>query len=273
MFDDLEPKSANNQPAGGGSAVPPRVPGQEPVPQSPPQDIFADIELLRPGGDGIRPEKPPIFQAKAPTGESGSGSEIRPQSHVHNKKMLVAGLILIGISLFAAGSWYVYGKIFSGDTAEQPGATADIPAQTNVNPAGIGAENQASPINKPVANPEVTADNNQASADETEDPAGIGEQAATGDDPAADQDDVIDKELLNADQDNDSLTDQEERELGTDPNKADTDDDGLFDREEVKVYKTNPLDRDTDKDGYMDGAEVKNGYNPNGEGKLFDLNQ
>ena len=48
----------------------------------------------------------------------------------------------------------------------------------------------------------------------------------------------------------------------------DTDNDGLIDYEEVKIYHTNPLLPDTDGDGHLDGVEVKNGYNPNGAGKM-----
>jgi hypothetical protein len=71
------------------------------------------------------------------------------------------------------------------------------------------------------------------------------------------------------DSDKDSLSDVKEISLGTNPNLPDTDNDGLFDREEVEVYRTNALLADTDGDGYKDGEEVKNGYNPNGSGKLF----
>ena len=71
------------------------------------------------------------------------------------------------------------------------------------------------------------------------------------------------------DSDKDGLTDEEEVQLGTDPESQDTDNDGLFDREEVRVYRTNPLNADTDGDSFLDGAEVKQGYNPNGLGKLF----
>lgn len=70
------------------------------------------------------------------------------------------------------------------------------------------------------------------------------------------------------DTDKDGLTDVQEAQLGTDPNNPDTDGDGLFDAEEVNVYQTDPLNPDTDGDGFSDGAEVKNGYNPNGSGKL-----
>jgi hypothetical protein len=48
---------------------------------------------------------------------------------------------------------------------------------------------------------------------------------------------------------------------------TDTDNDGLFDDEEVQ-YGTDINNPDSDGDGYLDGEEVENGYNPMGEGKL-----
>jgi hypothetical protein len=59
------------------------------------------------------------------------------------------------------------------------------------------------------------------------------------------------------DADGDGLTDTEEGQLGTDPNVADTDKDGLLDGEEVKTVLTNPLLADTDGDGLPDGQEVQ----------------
>jgi len=61
----------------------------------------------------------------------------------------------------------------------------------------------------------------------------------------------------NTDKDIDGLTKNEEKEIGTDPENPDTDDDGLTDGEEVKTYKSNPLNADTDGDGLKDGDEVK----------------
>lgn len=58
------------------------------------------------------------------------------------------------------------------------------------------------------------------------------------------------------DSDGDGLTDDEEAELGTDPNNPDTDGDGLTDWEEVNIYDTEPLLFDTDGDGVGDGDEV-----------------
>lgn len=73
------------------------------------------------------------------------------------------------------------------------------------------------------------------------------------------------------DSDNDGFSDREELNYGTNPRKADTDADGLFDREEVVFYKTNPLDADSDGDGFLDGEEVNNGYDPNGSGLLLNF--
>ena len=58
------------------------------------------------------------------------------------------------------------------------------------------------------------------------------------------------------DDDNDGLTNGDERHFGTDPNNPDTDGDGLSDGDEVHKYRTNPLRGDTDGDGLSDGDEV-----------------
>lgn len=58
------------------------------------------------------------------------------------------------------------------------------------------------------------------------------------------------------DSDGDGLTNDAEKQLGTDPKNADTDGDGLTDGEEVNRYFTHPLNADSDQDGLRDGAEV-----------------
>ena len=58
------------------------------------------------------------------------------------------------------------------------------------------------------------------------------------------------------DSDGDGLTDDEETELGTDPNNPDTDGDELGDGREVRELRTNPLNTDTDGDELSDGDEV-----------------
>lgn len=75
------------------------------------------------------------------------------------------------------------------------------------------------------------------------------------------------------DSDGDGLTDAEEQTLGTNAHALDTDNDGLTDKQEAKVYNTNPKNSDSDSDGFTDGDEVKHFYNPNGSGKLINVNE
>ena len=56
--------------------------------------------------------------------------------------------------------------------------------------------------------------------------------------------------------DGDSLTDSEERRIGTDPCGVDSDHDGLSDYDEVRTYGTSPTSRDTDGDGIDDRQEI-----------------
>jgi hypothetical protein len=68
--------------------------------------------------------------------------------------------------------------------------------------------------------------------------------------------------ISTSDSDGDGLTDDEEKQIGTNPAFADTDHDGLNDYDEVKVKKTDPLNPDTDSDGVQDGSDLfplKNG--------------
>ena len=58
------------------------------------------------------------------------------------------------------------------------------------------------------------------------------------------------------DNDGDGLDNRFEEEIGTNPEKKDTDIDGLTDYEEVAIYHTNPLLAYTDEDGLSDGIEV-----------------
>ena len=64
------------------------------------------------------------------------------------------------------------------------------------------------------------------------------------------------------DEDGDGLTNGEEEDLGTDPEIADTDNDGLSDGDEVNVYGTDPTTADSDGDGYSDGEEVESYTDP-----------
>ncbi len=68
--------------------------------------------------------------------------------------------------------------------------------------------------------------------------------------------------LGSLDNDNDGLSADEEAALGTDPEVADTDGDGLIDGDEVNIYGSDPLSTDGDADGLPDAYEVAQGYDP-----------
>ncbi len=64
------------------------------------------------------------------------------------------------------------------------------------------------------------------------------------------------------DYDHDGLDNLEEYQAGTNPGNADTDGDGVGDREELVTHGTVPLLPDTDGDGLNDGLEIRRGMNP-----------
>ncbi len=51
-------------------------------------------------------------------------------------------------------------------------------------------------------------------------------------------------------------------------NLSDTDGDGVPDKDEINIYKTDPYNSDTDGDGYSDWEELNNGYTPHLKGKI-----
>ncbi|MBL7997363.1 MAG: OmpA family protein [Candidatus Kapabacteria bacterium] len=68
---------------------------------------------------------------------------------------------------------------------------------------------------------------------------------------------------IEKDSDEDGLTDKYEMNVSkTDPNNPDTDGDGLRDGDEVNIHKTDPLNKDTDDGGVDDGVEVRAGTDP-----------
>lgn len=74
------------------------------------------------------------------------------------------------------------------------------------------------------------------------------------------------------DPDRDNLTNKEEFDNQAEPNKADTDGDGLNDGDEVKKYDSDPALPDSDGDRIPDGVEVQTGTKPN-DAASYDLQQ
>ena len=78
------------------------------------------------------------------------------------------------------------------------------------------------------------------------------------------EEDILKAGRFYGDKDKDGLTDFFETSIGTDPEKPDTDGDGLSDGDEHLIYRTRPLLVDSDGDGLTDYEEVTSGYfNPN----------
>ena len=202
------------------------------------------------------------------TATDGTVEEISERAA--GNKWFKISLIAVIVAIVILGSYLVYSKFFK--------ASPDLNANTmnsNVNTAAPAANNNQTPAPAaPAASNSgsfvtPTGENAATGSLETIPPIPGVNAPATSSLAATTSGDVVTSSpdaLI--DSDNDGLTDAEEKALGTNINVIDTDNDGLSDYEEVKIYHTNPLSADTDGDGYLDGAEVKNGYNPNGPGKL-----
>ena len=183
-------------------------------------------------------------------------------------------IVLIVVLVLGAAGYYAYSKFFGGLAGQSPEVNPEnlLPANVNQQPEeanlNLGQEDD----------PEVIDENTNAEPDcpqltaPAPDFCPAGEIVTSYDENGC----ALPAECLTSqsgkDSDKDGLSDEEEESYGTDPFEPDSDGDGLFDREEVKVWHTNPLNPDSDNDGYLDGAEVDAGYNPLGPGKLLDLN-
>lgn len=198
-------------------------------------DIFSDTQ---------NKEKPEVFQATDSDHHDDWGISEAELKEQNKKKLTMLLLIFVVIILLGGGSYWVFtrviGMIGSDSAGTEEGSEPEPYQEPGLETTGRQNEKQDED-----AEEEGNANENQV-FEENQDQGFIDE----------------------GDNDRDGLSNQEELELGTNLNKVDTDDDTLFDREEVKVYRTNPLNPDTDGDGFLDGEEVKAGYNPKGEGRL-----
>jgi len=200
------------------------------------EDLFAETEREA----DKQERKPEIFQPKEKNleletdREEASLAKATSSAGTKKKIFILAGLV-IGLLAIGGGGFLAF-YLYPGTTEEDKAGKIITPVQTTIEEkeAEIKSEEQkeeTTSVSKPL--------------------------------------DVSSSSTL--DSDNDGLTDEEERALGMNINSVDSDGDGLFDRMEIKVYKTDPLNPDTDGDGFLDGEEVKDGYNPKGEGRLYKL--
>jgi hypothetical protein len=258
MFDDLDKNNKKEE-----ASFPPQSPGQsnvnfqaEPRPQPAPQ-AKNDIEDIFSKTEAENAKKPEVFQPKTSPSIPGPGqsSDFGGDQGGDYHKFIVLGSIVLFLVLVVGGGWFLVGKVFSSNN------DTDLPSDQIGGQKASGSQE---------SNEEKTGDqNNSAHRDSGQTPSQID---SDGDGLTDEEERRLGTDPYNADTDGDGLTDYEEVKVyGTDPLNPDTDGDGLFDREEVKVYGTDPLNADTDGDGFLDGEEVRNGYNPNGPGRLYDL--
>jgi hypothetical protein len=202
------------------------------------EDMFSETEA----------QKPEVFQPKNLPNMETISSEFGERNNSFageavnsNNKFIALFIFLSAFLVFVIIGWYAYQAFFAKIVTP-----IDL-NQGQVADEFVGVDKQ---------------EDNQEQAENLEGDRGFND---FGDSLFSDREDFV------LDSDGDGLSDEEEYKLGTDPFNPDTDGDGLSDREEVMIYKTDPLNPDTDGDGYSDGEEVKNGFNPNGEGRLYKI--
>lgn len=186
-----------------------------------PEPGLRDIDLVRKIGN--RGEESTLPAGAGPTLVYAGSGEIAVTSDDSTPATLLAG----------------QAQTFDGQlsiTAETDGATY-VAAYIG---AVIGFDEGATPAASPVTTPAPT---------EQPRPTPRAGNVSTPEAPADDD----------GDPDEDGLTNAEEAELGTDPNLADTDDDGIDDGEEINTYDSDPLNLDTDGDLLYDGGELVRG--------------
>jgi len=213
------------------------------------EDIFSETDKLP---QPVSPSTPPVpgspppqqavpsvtnpapIAPIAPIPPAATISHIQPESKGGwVKSLIIIIVIIVVIGIAASISFFV----LSSRSTETPGVP-DVSEVVSEDAAGIVADEPVVPAVTTTPTTNTTPTN------------------------------TITPTVQEPDQDSDGLTDVEEARLGTDPTSSDSDQDGLFDREEVQIYKTDPLLPDTDGDGFLDGEEVTGGYNPLGEGRL-----
>lgn len=178
------------------------------------------------------------------------GVTVAPETAGPSKLLLgVVGLVILGG--IGVGAYFLFMKPSETGT-QAPGAVEDMAADqaADIEDAGTMEMEPAD------GSEETVEDEPLVEPEPEEEEAGMPEP---------------DEQSAPPDSDSDGLTDEEERDLGTSPQSPDTDSDGLLDREEVYTYDTDPTNPDTDGDSFLDGEEVRNGYDPNGPGRLFEL--
>lgn len=186
---------------------------------------------------GPTPPPPPVTNNRGMGGGSDENTSMLKEPIGSKRVMFFIVVAVALVVLIGGGAWAYFAFIATGD---------DTIGTFNTEPTGDFLDTDPDNANNPV-------DNNVPAATTTQ---------------TTDENIIFGDSI--PDTDSDGLDDVREEDIGTDSLNWDTDGDELGDGDEVIIWKTNPLNPDTDGDGFADGTEVKNGYNPLGNGKLFE---
>ncbi len=223
-----------------------------------PEDMFSGVEVTEQAASSEPTDalKAGLLKKKEATASNDGGFQaaspmpidVVPMSQPVLGKviMFVVAAIVVGGLVFAG--WWIYAKV----TQPQKPKTIDSAVGTTTETQTVPVENTivVQSTTNQVVNQNIVTNTTEIKNDVKSDTILFGQ--------------VVDS-------DKDGLDDIREVQIGTDPRNPDTDSDTLTDGEEVNVWKTNPLKKDTDGDSFTDSVEIKNGYNPNGPGKLSPL--
>lgn len=193
---------------------------------------------------------PPTMPGGAVAGQPGAPMQepYQIKSPSIAKGIVSVVIVIVVVGILGGGGWWIYSNFIRSETSYE-------------GPATVTEEFTEEPFT--IAQPETRLIEPEEAETDVE------------------QESVLDRELQEesvlfgepVDTDADGLEDSMEASYGTDPNNWDSDGDQLSDGDEVNVWETDPINPDTDGDSYNDGEEVKNGYNPNGTGKIFEAPQ
>lgn len=224
--------------------------------QQEPQDIFSETSPATTPSQNISNTSASPAQPTMPP----------PYTQEHhggfNPKIIVIVVVILAILVIAAfGIQFALRGREQAVTAPTPTPTAPTPPQQQPQPVPseqpVSQEAPSQALPEPVQPPAETPTAVTPPLDED------------GDGLTNDEELNLGTKQNSADTDADDLQDGAEvKTYRTNPLVADSDTDGLTDGNEVAMYKSDPLNPDTDGDGYLDGAEVSNGYSPLGAGKL-----
>lgn len=235
-----------------------------------PADMFADTDVMPLGGE---PEKPNAIEAGVLKKADSSKPLTPPQPSVPFKprepfqpptdpapiaydtrepflgKIILLIVLIVVLAGLGYGAWWFYNNIYKGGALN---SVRSNNVEQNQADSVVTTTDQISPVGDDISTSTADTNTENVTSEMNNDAILFGEPI---------------------DSDKDGLDDIREEELGTDPRKPDSDDDGLKDGDEVIIWRTNPSNEDTDGDTFVDGKEIANGYNPLGPGKLQILPQ